>query len=96
MPYQKSIEYNNINFAICAMINLSNNIIPRPFEIFYSFMRENFLKNYDKLMEFIEARKDEDSGFQIVHIYKMSTYINYRELKEKLVVTKHIVEQQII
>lgn len=96
IPYQKSIEFSNIHFAICGMINLSYNNIPQPFEIFYSFMRENFLKNYDKLMEFVEAHINDAPVFQTVHIYKMSTYINYSELKEKLVLTKHIVEQHSI
>lgn len=91
IPYQKSIEFSNINFSICSMINLSTQSIPPPFEMFYPFMRENFLKNYDKLMEFVEAYQIDEPGYQIVHIYKMSTYIDYRELKEKLVATKQIV-----
>jgi len=60
--------------------------------MFYSFMRENFLKNYDKLVEIVESHKRDEPGFQTVHIYKMSTYIDYRELKEKLVATKQMVE----
>ena len=91
MPYQKSIEYSNINFAICDIINLSKKKIPYPFEIFYPFMRENFLKNYDKIMEFVEFKKNEIS-MQIVHIYAMNTTINYIDLKNKLIQTKNIVE----
>jgi hypothetical protein len=60
--------------------------------MFYPFMRENFLKNYDKLMEFVEAYQIDEPGFQTVHIYKMSTYIDYRELKEKLVAAKQLVD----
>jgi ubiquitin-protein ligase len=91
MPYQKSIEYSNINFAICDIINLSKKKIPYPFEIFYPFMREIFLKNYDKIISFVEFKKDEIS-MQIVHIYGMNTTINYIDLKNKLIQTKNIVE----
>lgn len=96
IPYQKSIEFSNINFAICGMINLSNRFIPSPFENFYSFMRDAFFKNYDKLMEIVESHKRDPPAVHSVSIYSMTTYINYRELKEKLVLTKHIVEQQTI
>jgi ubiquitin-protein ligase len=92
IPYQKSIQFSNINFSICTMINLFNQKIPPPFEIFYSFMRENFLKNYDKLIEIVDSHNQDEPGYQIVDIYKMSTYINYQDLKEKLIATKQIVE----
>ena len=42
-------------------------------------------------MQFVEAHQMDEPGFQIVHIYNMSTHIDYRELKEKLVATKQIV-----
>ena len=91
IPYQKSIEYSNINFAICDIINISKKKIPPPFEIFYPFMKENFFKNYDKIMAFVESKIDE-IGLQIVNIYGMSTYINYLELKNKLIQTKKLIE----
>lgn len=91
IPYQKSIEYSNINFAICDIINRSKQKIPSPFEIFYPFMKEMFFKNYDKILEFVESKKDEHS-VQQVSIYSMTTHINYVSLKEKLINTKHIVE----
>ena len=92
MPYQNSIQYCNIDFAICDLINISNNKIPSPFEIFYPFMKENFLKNYDKIMEFVESKKDEN-GEENVTIYRMVTRIDYLALKNKLIRTKNIVLQ---
>lgn len=91
IPYQKSIEFSNINFAICDMLNRSNRKIPPRFELFYPFMKENFIKNYDKLLEFVESKKDEKDTL-IVSIYLMKTEINYLYLKEKLMNTKLIVE----
>ena len=91
IPYQKSIEFRNISFAICDLINKSKLQIPQPFEIFYPFMKENFLKNYDKIMNFVELKKN-DTSTQNVCIYSMTTYINYITLKEKLILTKNIVD----
>ena len=91
-PYQKSITFNNINFSICDIINKTKNKIPSPFEIFYPFLKENFFKNYDKLLEIVESKKDEKS-IEIVEIYAMKTTINYVELKSKLMETKNIIEK---
>jgi len=91
IPYQKSIEFSNINFAICDIINKNKNKIPSPFEMFYPFLKENFLKNYDKLLEFVEKKQDEKS-VEVVNIYIMTTNIDYVELKNKLIETKMVVE----
>ena len=90
IPYQKSIEFSNINFAVCELMNRSTNKIPYPFQLFYPFMKENFLKNYSKLLEFVENNKDKN-GPTYVRIYSMSTQIDYNFLKNKLIDTKHII-----
>jgi ubiquitin-protein ligase len=95
IPYQKSIEFSNINFSICELINRNKSKIPSPFEIFYPFMKENFLKNYDEILKFVELNKHEIS-IQKVGIYSMSTNINYLLLKEKLILTKNIIDNEII
>ena len=92
IPYQKSITFSNINFSICDIINKNKNKIPSPFEIFYPFLKENFFKNYDKLLEIVESKKD-DKSIEIVEIYAMKTTINYVELKFKLMETKEIIEK---
>lgn len=91
VPYQKSIEFSNIDFAVCDMIQRQKRKIPYPFDIFYPFMREMFLKNYSGLLEFVEA-KQEEKGSQVVPIYSMTTNIDYEKLKCKLVETRQIVE----
>ena len=47
-------------------------------------MKENFIKNYDKLLEFVESKQNEND-VQKVSIYMMTTNINYIELKKKLI-----------
>ena len=95
ISYQKSIQFTNINFAICDIINRSTQKIPTHFDIFYPFMREHFLKNYDKLLEFVESNKDE-CGITTVGLYSMRTYINYDALKYKLIRTKLIIDGESI
>lgn len=94
--YTKSIEYVNIDYAICDVINLKNNKIPFPFKLFYPIMKEHFEKNYDKLIEFVDKRLENCKNIEkiVVNLYLMSTNIDYQSLKLKLQTTKKIVEFQ--
>jgi ubiquitin-protein ligase len=91
IPYQKSIEYRNISFSVCDMINTTKQKIPKEFIIFYPFMKENFLKNYDKLLEIVESKKDISETY-IIQIYSMKTSVDYVGLKDKLIETRRIIE----
>lgn len=91
IPYQKSIEFKNIDFSICDMF--LNNKIPPPFQMFYPFMKEQFINNYDKLVTYVKSKSDEKST-QYVKIYKMTTNINYSNLENKLIETKTFVDSQ--
>ena len=97
IPYQKSIEFCNINFAICDIIDISKNKIPTYFEIFYPFMKEQFIKNYDKILSFIEKKEFDDDydPIEIVTIYNMKTKIDYTALKKKIIYTKTIIDTTI-
>jgi ubiquitin-protein ligase len=50
IPYQKTIEYKNIDFAICNMINPKNELIPKQFEMFFPIMKEQFMNNSGPLL----------------------------------------------
>lgn len=89
VPYQKSIEFSNIDFAIHDLLHPSNNIIPEPFQMFYPIMKQDFFKNYDKIMEIVDSKKDEKET-QRVQIYDMKTHIDYNRLKKKLIQLKHL------
>jgi ubiquitin-protein ligase len=94
--YTKSIEYVNIDYAICDIINLKNNKIPFPFKLFYPIMKEHFEKNYDKLIEFVDKKIEINKHIEkiVSNIYLMSTNIDYLSLKLKLQTTQKIVELQ--
>ena len=96
IPYQKSITFSNINFAICDIINLSKNKIPIHFEIFYIFMKENFIKNFDKILEFVETQQINEPKTERVRIYNMTTHIDYICLKQKLIDTKLIIDSETV
>jgi ubiquitin-protein ligase len=103
IPYQKSIEYMNIDFAICELLDKSLNRIPQQFIHFYPYMKEVFLKNYDKLLNFVENKNKPQGGgcseigpgtedVFIVRIYQMTTKVNYEMLKSKLITVKCSIE----
>lgn len=89
IPYQKSIEYKNIDFSVCDMILKKK--IPQPFEMFYPFMKELFIHNYDKLLQRIKDKNNEVS-IQKVCIYNMHTNIDYSALENKLIQTKQFID----
>ena len=56
-------------------------------------MKENFVKNYDKLLEFVE-KKTVNIYIYDVHLYMMSTKVDYISLKQKLIDTNIAVQTQ--
>lgn len=95
IPYQKSIEFNNINFCICDLLTISKNLIPTPFQIFRHFMKEIFINNYNKILEFVETKENTDyNKTEYVPIYCMTTNIDYTYLKQKLINTKTNIDNE--
>ena len=94
-PYQKSIEYKNIDFSVCDILYKGyNNSLEEKFQIFYPFMRECFIANYDKLIEFVETKTQENTEeILFVKIYNMQTNVNYSLLKNKLIELKQHITQ---
>ena len=87
MPYQKSIEFLNIDFAICDLLDISKNEIPAQFKHFYPVMKDLFLKNYDKLLHIIDKKEGLIERYT-VNIYQMTTHANYGLLKDKIQAVK--------
>ena len=91
MPYQKSIEFKNIDFSICDIIN--RNKIPEQFLIFYPFMKTHFMNNYDKLLEFVKSKNPQIS-IEIVSLYNMYINIDYATLEKKLIQIKQMIDSE--
>ena len=86
--YTKIIEYSNINIAVCNMISKKNGYYMSKFDMFYPIMKEQFIKNYDAIMEIVKARNASDEFKNKVNIrtglYSMSVTIDYSSLSDKL------------
>ena len=91
VPYNKIIEYTNIDFAVCNLLDKTKKLIPERFISFYPFMKELFLKNYDKLVAIVDSKNGLDEHYY-VQIYQMSTRVKYGSLKDKLVATKETMQ----
>ena len=93
--YNEIIQYSNINIAVCDIIQKKNGVYMPFFENFYPFIKENFYKNYDKVIEFAEKKniefelqsKEFRTGF-----YNLRVNIDYNKVIEKLKLSKQMSE----
>ena len=92
IPYQKSIQFKNIDFAICDMI-IHNNKKHQICQMFYTIMKEQFNNNYEKLIQYVKSQTKEIST-ERVRIYDMNTVIDYANLETKLIETKQIIDSE--
>jgi ubiquitin-conjugating enzyme E2 Z len=91
--YDEIIQYANLDIAICDIVTKKSGIFMPFFDNFYHFIKENFIKNYDYLLEFAEKKnleynqeaKNYKTGF-----YSMNVVINYNKVIEKLKDAKNI------
>ena len=91
--YTDIIEYSNINIAVCDIINKKKGIYIDFFKNFDSFIKENFIKNYDKILSFCEKKNKEFINKPIITtgVYNMRIKIDYEKVIEKLNETKFLV-----
>jgi ubiquitin-conjugating enzyme E2 Z len=92
--YTEIIQYSNLSIAVCDIVNKKDGIYMPFFENFYPFVKENFLKNYDKLLELAE-KKHSDFKMTVVNFktgfYNMNVNADYskiivmlREIKDSM------------
>lgn len=94
VSYQKTIAYKNIDFAICDLINPMKQKIPTPFQMFYPFMKQHFINNYDKLLTFVQSKNKHISTLNVT-LYNMITEINYETLEIKLMQIKELIDSNL-
>jgi ubiquitin-conjugating enzyme E2 Z len=58
--YTEIIQFSNIDIAICDIINRKKCVHMQFFDHFYPFVKENFTNNYDKIIEFVENKINEN------------------------------------
>jgi hypothetical protein len=88
--YTKIIEYKNIEIAILKMMLKEEGIYPKSFDIFYSIMKEHFVKNKDIFKKFIEDKVKEQKEPEILltTFYSMKVTIDYEKLYSIFLKTK--------
>ena len=84
--YTDIIEYSNIKVAVCSIIQKKQGIYQHFFENFYPFIKENFLKSFDKILTFSEKKNKEfvNKPVIITGFYSMRIKIDYEKVIENL------------
>jgi ubiquitin-conjugating enzyme E2 Z len=84
--YSEIIIYSNIDIAICNIVNKNKSNYYDFFELFHSEVKENFIKNYDKIVAIVENKKKtfENPTLYLTMVYNMKVCIDYEKLMEKL------------
>lgn len=85
--YDEIIQYSNIDIAVCDILEKKIGVFIPFFDIFYPFIKENFLKNFDKLFEFSQNKNitfNNTSKEIRTSIYSMKINVNYNKLIERL------------
>ena len=85
--YTEIIQYSNLSIAVCDIVKKKDGIYMPFFENFYPFVKENFLKNYDKLLELAE-KKHSDFKMTVVNFktgfYNMNVNADYSKIIVRL------------
>jgi ubiquitin-conjugating enzyme E2 Z len=93
--YTEIIEYSNLNVAVCDIIMKKRGVYQPFFDIFYPSIKENFNKNYDKLIEFTEKKMAELGEKNVTFktgFYNMNVTVNYSGIILKLNTAKQMLE----
>ena len=91
--YNEIIEFANIDVAVCDIVEKKQSVFMPFFENFYPFIKENFIKNYEKLLE-IANTKNEEFKNQVVKFktgyYSMNVNVDYNKVIQRLKSCKEI------
>ncbi|MFY7728005.1 MAG: ubiquitin-conjugating enzyme E2 [Flavobacterium sp.] len=94
VPYSRIIEYANIHTAVCDMITQKPGIYLPFFTLFYNYMKERFLANYDTMLTLVKKRASESTlpGMTVTtDYYEMCVHINYQQLEAKLMSAREFI-----
>jgi len=93
--YNEIIQFSNLDIAVCDIINKKSGIYMPFFEDFYPFIKENFNKNYEKMMDFAQKKySNEYNESKVLRTgyYSMCVNINYEKVIQKLRDTKIFID----
>ena len=91
--YDEIIQFANLDIAVCDIITKKDGVFLPFFDYFYPFVKENFNKNFDNLLEFAEKKNtqfnSEAKSFK-TGFYTMNVIVDYNKIIKKLNETKSI------
>jgi ubiquitin-protein ligase len=93
--YDEIIQIANLDIAICGILQKKDGIFLPFFENFFPYVKENFLKNFDKLLQFAEKKKsefNEEEKLFATRFYNMRISANYNIIIQQLNETRQIAE----
>jgi len=85
--YNEIIEFSNLNVAVCDILYRKEGVYLPFFENFYVFIKENFEKNYDNLLEFAIKKNTEFKEQQVnfkTGFYGMNIIVDYNIVIDRL------------
>ena len=85
--YTEIIEFFNIKVAICDLIEKKPGVYLPFFNLFYSYMKEEFYKNHEKILHFVESKMNEPTNGRLIQtsMYGLSNVVDYKLLHTKLI-----------
>lgn len=95
LPYNKIVEYANLGIAVCDIVTKREGIYLPFFELFYSYVKDSFNKNYDKMLEFAEKKYKEEFPLCkniVIGFYSLNVLVDYNRLIQKLKETKIFID----
>jgi len=78
--YNKIIEYKNIDIAILKIVNKETSFFNEKFNIFYSYVLENFLKNSENIIKYLDEKKNCMSETISTGLYSMTVNIDWKNV----------------
>ena len=80
--YTKIIEYKNIEIAVLRMVKRETNSFCDQFNVFYPNLKENFVKNNETIIKYLEAKSNNEIAPEKIttSMYSMVTVIDYKKL----------------
>jgi hypothetical protein len=96
--YTKIIEYKNIEIAVLQMYQKKEGVFMNEFEIFSPFLKEEFLKNKEKILASLQEKAVEFPNIDsiVTMLYSMNVVLNFPKLLDnfqKAIMVKPIINE---
>lgn len=92
--YTLIVEQANIDTAVCGIVQKLPRVYLDKFDMFYEYVLEHFLKNYDKHLEFVTAKSIQQGGVYpyiiTTAMYGMRINVDYTKVLPRLIACKEV------